>query len=312
MEHFLLCCNGILPILLLMLLGYGLRRLHVLDAGAFAALDRLCFRVLIPAMLFVSVYNADFSTAFQPSAMAFVVLAVVGNFLLVFLLVPRWIPAPADAASTVHGLCHTNMAALGIPLIVNLFGQSQLAVYSILMAFASPLVNVLMVFEHLYFQGDRVKLGKLARNVFTSPYLVGTLAGIACKVLGLHFPTFAESALTSLQSAATPMCLIALGGSFTFRSIRGQAGRVTAIVLSRCVGIPAVVLGIAVALGFRRIVLASLLVLFCCPSAAATYSFSTGYCGNPTLASQIVVYTTAVSLFTIFLWLFAFLQLGLL
>ena len=152
MEHFLLCCNGILPILLLMLLGYGLRRLPVLDADVFSGLDRLCFRILIPAMLFVSVYTADFSTAFQPSAMAFVVLAVVGNFLLVFLLVPRWMPDPADAATTVHGLCHTNMAALGIPLIVNLFGQSQLAVYSILMAFASPLVNALMVFEHLYFQ----------------------------------------------------------------------------------------------------------------------------------------------------------------
>ena len=97
MEHFLLCCNGILPILLLMLLGYGLRRLPVLDAGAFAALDRLCFRVLIPAMLFVSVYTADFSMPFQPSAMAFVVLAGVGNFLLVFLLVARWVPAPAAA-----------------------------------------------------------------------------------------------------------------------------------------------------------------------------------------------------------------------
>lgn len=312
MEHFLLCCNGILPILLMMLLGYILRRLGVLDAAAFSALDRLCFRILIPTMLFVSVYTADFTTAFQPGAMVFVVLAVVGNFLAVFLLVPRWMPDPADAAATVHGLCHTNMAALGIPLIVNLFGQSQLAVYSILMACASPLVNALMVFEHLYFQGDRVQPGKLARNVLTSPYLVGTLLGIACKALGLHFPTFVESALTSLQSAATPMCLIALGGFFTFRSIRGQAGRVTAIVLLRCVGIPAVVLGIAVALGFRGLVLASLLVLFCCPSAAATYSFCTGYCGNPTLASQIVVYTTAVSLFTIFLWLFAFLQLGLL
>ena len=146
-----------------------------------------------------------------------------------------------------------------------------------------------------------------------SPYLVGTLAGIACKALGLTFPTFVESALKSLQSAATPMCLIALGGSFAFRSIRGQVGRVTAIVLSRCVGIPAVVLGIAVALGFRDIVLASLLVLFCCPARRPTYSFSTGYCGNPTpWPPRLWSIPPPVSLFTIFLWLFAFLQLGLL
>jgi predicted permease len=83
-------------------------------------------------------------------------------------------------------------------------------------------------------------------------------------------------------------------------------------VLIKCVWIPAVVLGIAVALGFRGLLLASMMVIFCCPSAGATYSFCAGYCGNPRMASQIVVYSTAFSIFSMFLWLFAFLQLGLL
>ena len=71
------------------------------------------------------------------------------------------------------------------------------------------------------------------------------------------------------------------------------------------------ILGFAVLLGFRGVALASLLVIFACPSAAATYSFCTGYCGDPELASQLVVYTTVFSIFSMFCWLFLFLQLGL-
>ena len=48
-------------------------------------------------------------------------------------------------------------AVLGLPLIMNLFGEEQGAVYSVMMACSSPLVNPLMVFEHTYFQGEDIK-----------------------------------------------------------------------------------------------------------------------------------------------------------
>ncbi len=311
MDHFLLCFNAIMPLLLLMLLGYGLRQWGFLSQEGFDAMDKLCFQVLIPAMLFANVYGADFSTQFHLDAVVFMELALVVIFVVSYLAVPRLMPDRADAAAVIHGICHGNLAVLGMPLILNLFGEGEVAVYSIMMACTSPLVNPLMVFEHVSLGGETVRPGKLVRNIFTSPYLVGTLAGIACKVLGITFPVFLDTTISNLKSIASPLCLIALGGSFTFQSIRGHFAQVVHSVLFKCVWIPAVVLGIAVALGFRGIVLASLLVIFCCPSAAATYSFCTGYCGNASLASQIVVYSTVFSIVSMFLWLFAFLQLGL-
>ena len=313
MDNFLLCFHAIMPLLLLMLLGYFLKQIHFIPKSGFDVLDKLCFKIFIPVLLFHNVYTADFSTEFDLNASIFVVAAIISVFLLVFFLTPKVMKrGNPESATVVHGICHGNMAVLGIPLITNLFGQTGVAVYSIMLACASPVINALMVIEHVYFQGDKIKPGRLILNVLQSPFLIGTLSGLACKLLGISFPAFMQTAITNVKSIASPLCLIALGGSFSFGSIKGMVGPVVHSVLAKCIWVPAVVLGIAVALGFRGLVLASLMVIFCCPSAAATYSFCTGYCGNPQMASQIVVYSTAFSIFSMFLWIFAFLQMGLL
>ena len=313
MSNLLLCFHAIMPLLLLMLLGYFLKRIDFIPKAGFDAIDKLCFKIFVPVMLFNNVYTADFSQAFNLQAVIFMELAIIGTFLISFFLTPKLMPGSKEnIATVVHGLCHGNLAVLGVPLITNLFGESGMVVYSIMLACTSPIINPLMVYEHIYFQGDKIKPRQLILNVLKSPFLIGTLSGLACKLLGIEFPTFLRTAITNVKSIASPLCLIALGGSFSFGSIRGIVGPVVHTVLAKCVWIPMIVLGIAVALGFRGIILASLMVIFCCPSAAATYSFCIGYCGSPQLASQIVVYSTAFSIVSMFLWLFAFLQSGLL
>jgi len=89
MGHFLLCFNAIMPMLLLMLFGLFLKRIRFIPDAGFAAMDRLCFKIFIPAVLFSNVYHADFSKDFQLKAVVFMELALIFVFLLSFYLVPR-------------------------------------------------------------------------------------------------------------------------------------------------------------------------------------------------------------------------------
>ena len=179
MENLSLCFHAIGPLLLLILLGYYLKRIHFIPKAGFDALDKLCFRIFIPVMLFYNVYTADFSTAFHFPAIAYMVSAMVITFFAAFFLIPRLIPGRnADIATVIQGVCHGNLAVLGMPLITTLFGEGDAAVYSIMLACSSPLMNPLIVYERVHFQGDTVRFRDLLRKVFTSPYLVGTLAGI--------------------------------------------------------------------------------------------------------------------------------------
>lgn len=310
MENLQLCFRAIAPLLILMLLGYALKRLKIITADGFHALDGLCFKIVIPIMLFYNIYTADLSAGIQPKAILFMECGLILICLVSFLIVPRRYKNADDAITIIHALCHGNLAVLGLPLIANLFGESNMAIYSIMVACTSPIINPMMVFEHEYYAGHRVSPAKLVKNIFSSPFLIGTLLGILFKLLQITLPDIVFSSVASVRSMATPLCLIALGGSFYFTDITRYKKEVPLAVFLRCVAIPAAVLTTAVLLGFRGIVLASLMVIFASPSATATYSFCSSYSGNSTLAAQIVVYSSLVSIFTLFLWLFTFLQLG--
>lgn len=311
MDNLRLCFNAIMPLFVLMLLGYCLKRINFISREGFQTLDRLCFRIAIPIMLFYNIYNADFTQDFQASSILFLVISYLTIFLLSFFIIPRIIPDLDDSITVIHGICHGNLAVIGLPLIINLFGENNITTYSILTACTSPVINPLMVFLHTKLCGEKIQPLTLIKNMLTSPFLVGTLLGFLFRLLPFRLPVFLFNAIATSRNMATPLCLIALGGSFAFSDFRKYSGYISASVLLRCVFIPGVVFAIAVALGFRGIVLASIIIVFASPSATATYSYCASYSGNGKLAAQIVMYSSLFSILSIFLWVYFFLNLKL-
>lgn len=59
MENLLFTLNAILPIILPILLGYGLKRLHFFSDIFLTEANKLVFKVLIPILLFSNLYLAD-------------------------------------------------------------------------------------------------------------------------------------------------------------------------------------------------------------------------------------------------------------
>lgn len=65
-----------------------------------------------------------------------------------------------------------------------------------------------MVYEHLHFQGETLSPMKTIKNIMTSPFLIGTLLGLACNALRVVFPTFLETTLSNVlyRITAVPDC----------------------------------------------------------------------------------------------------------
>ena len=57
----LIVFQSIIPIFLAIFVGNGLRRLSSFSDAFWFGLERLCFVLLYPVLLFVTVYRADFS-----------------------------------------------------------------------------------------------------------------------------------------------------------------------------------------------------------------------------------------------------------
>ncbi len=61
-DIFLTAVNAIVPIVLLILIGYFLKRIKFLTDDFLKAGNKLVFNVCLPCMLFVNIYSLDFST----------------------------------------------------------------------------------------------------------------------------------------------------------------------------------------------------------------------------------------------------------
>ena len=81
-------------------------------------------------------------------------------------------------------------------------------------------------------------------------------------------------------------------------------------MLGRLVVMPVVCLLGAVALGIRDMSLATLIAVFASPTAVSSYPMAQQMGGDSDLAAGQVVFTTAFSIITVFLIIFAFKELG--
>ena len=93
LDTFLFACGAVLPIVLLIVLGYLLKRVRMLGEPLLSGLNRVCFRVLIPILLFRNIYGGDSITPTDVQAVLFstgvIAVAFVGTIGFVGLIAPH-------------------------------------------------------------------------------------------------------------------------------------------------------------------------------------------------------------------------------
>ncbi|MEG0812563.1 MAG: AEC family transporter, partial [Clostridium sp.] len=104
--------------------------------------------------------------------------------------------------------------------------------------------------------------------------------------------------------------LFVLGGTLHFSAIRGNLKYLVPSLVAKLVVIPMIIMMIATGLGFANLERFILFVMFATPVATASYSMAQNMGGDGELAGQFVVVSTAVSVVTIFLWVFLFTSIG--
>lgn len=123
MENLLFTLNAILPIILPILLGYGLKRLHFFSDTFLTEANKLVFKVLIPILLFSNLYLADLTQinwAFVGyAALAIIVLFLIGMIVVIF------IPNRKQKGVVLQAAFRSNYAIIGIPLATALGGDRK-------------------------------------------------------------------------------------------------------------------------------------------------------------------------------------------
>ena len=126
MDTFLYAFRAIFPILLLMALGYGVRKFGSWSNDFFKQLNKLSFRLFLPVQLFCSVASIDDLADINGVLLLFQVAGIFASLLLGILAARLLIRDPRQKGVLAQASFRSNQAILGLPLAEALGGEAAL------------------------------------------------------------------------------------------------------------------------------------------------------------------------------------------
>lgn len=298
--------NVVLPIFLVIGLGYGLRRAGFLDEKVAAAISRLVFYVAAPALLARATAANSLAESFN--------LPVLAVFTAVSILVGGVTYAlcfrcsPARRGVVAQGAFRANQVFVGLPVVIYAYGEESVNAVAVLISFTVILYNfqgvVLLVLPQ---QGVSARspavFTRTALGVLRNPLIIACVAGILFSLTGLALPLAVDRTLALVGRTAAPLALLAVGAGMDFRRLRADLRTTAFTALVKTIVYPA--LGYA---GFKALGLSGAdvylpVMIMAAPTAVVSYIMARELDGDENLAGAIIVGSTLLSLVTITGWL---------
>ena len=311
MQNFLLTAEIILPLFLVMAAGYLCRWLKLFDEKNHRVMNNLVFRVFLPVLLMNNIRNASVSVLSSWPIFVYATVGVVAVFGLAWLIIPLVEKDDRKRGVMIQAIGRGNYALFGIPLITSMFPGEDVSLASVLLLIVIPLFNGLSVVVLEVYSGRSVNVKGILKGIVTNPLILSSVLGFVLLFTGVKLPGFLDEAINDIAGVASPFALFLLGGAITFSKIKGNLKQLIICVAGKLVLSPLLFLGIGVLLGFRGVELACLLIVFGAPTATSSFTMAQQMGGDGELAAEQVVFSTALSIATVFVFIFAGMQLGL-
>ena len=309
--NFVVAVSAVVPMFCLMAIGAFVKFQKWLTDEELNHMNRMVFRVFFCCMMFYSIYTTDLATSFRPKLMLFGACGVLIIFTLLMIFVPRIEPDNRRRGVIVQAIFRSNFVLFGIPIVGNIFGDANIAVASMMIAVIVPIYNVLAVFALETFRGGKFALLPILKGVLKNPMILGAIAGATLLILGVEVPKPVLKPIGQISAATTPVALIILGASFKLGSTHEHRRQLLGAIFGRLILVPAIMLFTAAfVFGFTGIDFVTLIAIFGTPCAVVSFAMAQQMGGDSDLAGNCVVFTSALSCFTIFGWILLFKTLG--
>lgn len=301
MREFGLIASVIVPIFLMMCLGYFIMRRKVIDRKGADQLNNIVFKFLLPVQLFMNIFTSDLAQAMNWKLIGYSMGMVLLSYLALNLFVPRLFPGKRQNVPMVHAMFRSNYVIFGL-VVVGGFYPNEVAVASVLAAFVIPAYNVLAVI--LLEKGSSLK--KTVMGCIKNPLIIASVLGVVCNLIKMPVHPILLKFLQDVVKMTNPVALLAVGMRFEFSSVKSNLRPLGTALAYRLLLLPVIATVGGILLGFTNVELMTILILFGSPCATACYTMSMGYDVDHTLANQLVVFTTICCQISLFILLMIF------
>ena len=316
MENIIVSFNVIAPVFFLMVLGYLLVNYTSLaDRKLTKQANAIVFKIFLPCMLFYNVYQSDIGAEIH-SRIKLCIWAAGGLlilFVLLCLIVPKVVKQENQQGVVIQGIFRSNYVIFGVAVVQNMYGVKSTTTAAILSAILVPMYNFLAVVALSIFGEKReTDWKKIILDIVKNPLIISSVLGIIFSLLGIRLPTAVDTTVQDLAKLSTPIAFMILGGDLDFSKVRGNLKVASVVLTIKLVILPLIMIPMIVMMGYRDADLLSGLLAYQTPVAVSSYIMAQQAGADGQLAGQLVVFSSVLSIFTLFVTIFILRTMGLL
>lgn len=340
MSTLIFAANSVLPIILIIFIGYRLKIKGFYDTAFLKTANKLVFRVALPCYLFYNVYSIEGFGSVNWSIVILSTLFVLVIFLIGMITICLYTKQQRKRGTLIQCTFRSNYAIIGVTLAEAMGGMQSVAVAAVISAFSIPLFNILAVICLTIFNedvdgndGNTFNLRKILKSICKNPLIIGVVLGIVVLAIRSIIPIgndgmpvftiqhnlpFLYKVIKNVGAVASPLALLVLGGQFTFSAVKMLAKDIFVGVLWRLVLAPVIGIGgililahMIPSISITATEMPALIALYCSPVAVSSAIMAEEMNSHGELARQLVVWTSLFSILTMFLAVVIFKSLGL-
>ena len=321
MDSFIYSLNATVPIFLVMIVGWIIKRLGVIDDHFVNVANKYVFRVALPVLVFKDLAAADFKSQFDVKFVLYCMIVTTIMFSVIWILTEIFMKDDTEKGAFVQASFRSSAAILGMAFIQNMYQSTGMA--PLMIVAAVPLFNIFSVIvltfkAHPECHGKAVSdsvdkkenIKKACVNIATNPIIIGILLGLVSSLIGINYPPIISKTVMNIAQTATPVALICIGAGFEGRKAVKKVKPTVIATFIKLVLLAAIFLPVAVRMGFRNQELMAILIMLGSPSTVTCYVMAKGMDNDDVLSSSIVVLTTLLSSITLTAWIFILRNFG--
>lgn len=334
MNTFVFAANSVLPVIITIILGYVLGQTGFFDAQFLKTANKTVFRVALPVYLFYNIYSVEGFGSVNWPLVFYAMVLILAVFAVALVCVCLYTRDNKKRGALLQCSFRSNFAIIGVTLADAMGGVESVAAAAVISAFSIPIFNILAVVCLTVFGDDSKKgidIKKILKGIAKNPLIIGVLLGIITLLIRSKMPVkngeyvftiqnqlpFLYKAIKSIGSMASPLALLVLGGQFKFSAVRSLARDIAFGTAWRLVLTPLICIGglillskTGIGLSVSSVEMPALIALYCSPVAVASAIMAEEMNSHGELARQLVVWTSLLSIFTMFFTIALFRHIG--
>ena len=314
LDNLLFSLNATMPIFMMMVVGWCLKKMKMVEEKSVAVMNKLVFKLFLPALLFMDLAKQDFAgmwdTTFVVFCAATTCISILVAMLLSFLCKDK-----EDRGEFIQASYRSAAATLGIAFMTNIY--DNVSMVALMIIGSVPIYNMIAVIileltspENKGAVSRAQLIKKTLQSIATNPIILSIIAGLLWSVLKLPQPVIFVKSVTYLGNVASPLALIVLGATFEFSELKEKILPIIAIVFNKLFLFCIIFLPLAIYLGFRDDKVVAALIMLGSATTSSSFIMAKNMGHKGVISSSAVMVTTLLSSFSLTIWLFLLRVLG--